>query len=85
MTKTSKVTPPAPTDTNAIGPLAVGATRLAPMLDTSVRTVRGLDAGGKLPSPVRLGGSVRWVVSEIEEWLRAGAPDRATWETMKTQ
>ncbi len=65
--------------------LAVGAGRLAPMLNVSVRTVRSLDAAGKLPAPIRLNGAVRWIVSEIEDWLAAGAPSRAEWEARQTQ
>ena len=64
-------------------PLAVDARQLGRMLGLSVRTLRVMDAGGKLPRPVRLNGhSVRWVVSEIESWLAAGAPDRQTWEAL---
>jgi predicted DNA-binding transcriptional regulator AlpA len=45
--------------------------------------VRAWDAGGKLPTPVRIGGSVRWRTDEIRRWLDAGAPDRATWEQIR--
>ena len=56
------------------------AKRLANLLAVSIRTVWRLDASGKLPRPVRLGGSVRWRHSEIDNWLRAGCPDRKCWE-----
>ena len=71
------------TTTPELRPLAVDARQLARMLALSVRTIRTMDAGGKLPRPIRLNGSVRWIVSEIESFLAAGAPDRATWETLK--
>ena len=72
------------TTVEAPAPLAVGAKRLAGMLGVSVRTVRLLDASGKLPRPVRIGAhSVRWPVAELEAWLAARAPDRATWETIR--
>lgn len=64
--------------------LAVDARRLARLLGLSLRTIRSMDAAGKIPLPVKLNGhSVRWVVSEIQEWLAAGAPDRSTWEEMR--
>lgn len=62
-------------------PLAVDAKQLAKQLGLSVRTIRTMDAAGKLPRPVKLNGhSVRWVVSEIESWLAAGAPNRNEFE-----
>jgi len=65
-------------------PLVVDAKRLARLLTCGVRTVRTLDTSGKLPKPLRIGGRVVWRVSEIREWLAAGAPDRDTWEARKT-
>jgi hypothetical protein len=63
--------------------LAVGARVLAKMLDVGLRSVRSLDASGKLPAGIRLGTRKVWVVAEIKAWLRCGAPDRATWENLK--
>lgn len=68
--------------------LAVDARQLGAMLGLSVRTIRAMDAAGKLPRPVRLSGrSVRWIVSEIENWLSCASngepPNRVTWEAMK--
>jgi predicted DNA-binding transcriptional regulator AlpA len=42
-----------------------------------------MDAAGRLPAPLRIGGSVRWRAEEIRDWLDAGAPDRETWERIK--
>jgi predicted DNA-binding transcriptional regulator AlpA len=43
-----------------------------------------LAASGRTPLPVRLGmRRPVWVISELEEWLRAGAPDRAAWQRIK--
>ncbi len=70
----------------AVGPqpLAVSAEQLASLFGLSVRTIRQMDASGRLPRPVRLSrNSVRWVLEEIREWLRAGSPDRGTWEAMR--
>jgi predicted DNA-binding transcriptional regulator AlpA len=39
-----------------------------------------LSASGKTPLPVRLGTRRPvFIIAELEDWLRAGAPDRATW------
>lgn len=65
------------------GPLAVDAIQLAALLGLSVRTVRRLDASGKLPCSVRIGGAVRWRRDEIEAWLAAGCPDRQKWESIR--
>ena len=66
-------------------PLAVSAQRLSAMLGLSERTIRSMDVAGKLPRPLRLNGrSVRWSVREIQSWIDAGAPDRGTWEALKT-
>lgn len=64
-------------------PLLVDARRLALLLCAGLRTLRSWDAGGKVPRPLRLGGRTLWLVSEINDWLAAGAPDRATWEAGK--
>jgi predicted DNA-binding transcriptional regulator AlpA len=63
----------------------VDAKRLAKLLCAGVRTVRTWDAGGKLPAPIRIGGRVVWVLSEIRAWLAAGAPDRETWESIRAR
>jgi excisionase family DNA binding protein len=68
-----------PTPAQAVEPLLLSARDLAALLRLGLRTVRTMDAAGKLPAPVRVGGSVRWRVSEIHAWLDAGCPDRQTW------
>ena len=59
------------------------AKRLARLLCLGVRTVRTMDAAGKLPRPIRLNARVVWNIREIRDWLAAGAPDRAAWEAIK--
>ena len=63
--------------------LTVDAKRLAKMLSCGLRTIRSLDAAGRIPKPLRIGHSVRWSVSEIRDWLNAGAPSRGEWEARK--
>ena len=53
------------------------------MLSLSKRQVFRLNSAGKIPAPIRIGGSVRWAESSIISWLQAGAPDRKIWEAKK--
>lgn len=53
------------------------------MLSLSKRQVFRLNSAGKIPAPIRIGGSVRWATSTIAKWLEAGAPDRNHWESLK--
>lgn len=55
---------PPPTANLKLEPLAVSAQLLTRTLVLSVRAIRNMDAGAKLPRTVRLNGSVRWIVSE---------------------
>ena len=52
-------------------------------LNLSKRQVFRLNSCAKLPKPLRIGGSVRWAESTIAQWLKAGAPDRKTFEAMQ--
>ncbi len=53
---------------------------LAEKLALSKRGVHRLNSSGKIPRPLRIGGSVRWSEMTIARWLEAGAPDRKTFE-----
>ena len=59
------------------------AKTLGQMLSLSKRQIFRLNSCGKIPAPIRIGGSVRWIESEIVEFIKAGAPDRKSWEAMK--
>lgn len=59
------------------------AKALGQMLSLSKRQIFRLNSCGKIPSPVRIGGAVRWPAEEISAWLKAGAPDRKTWNARK--
>ena len=63
----------------------LNAKTLGQMLALSKRQVFRLNSCGKIPAPIRIGGSVRWSAAEISAWLAAGAPDRRTWEAMKQE
>jgi len=59
------------------------AKALGEMLSLSKRQIFRLNSSGKIPAPIRIGGSVRWAESTIAKWLSAGAPDRKTFESIK--
>lgn len=63
--------------------LLISAKELAQTLGLSKRQIHRLNSCGKLPAPVRIGGSIRWVQDEISAWIDAGCPDRQTRETRK--
>lgn len=52
---------------------------MADLLSVTRGVVRRLDAGGKLPSPIRLGNFTRWRRTEIQDWVDAGCPSREGW------
>lgn len=39
-------------------------------------------SSGKIPAPVRIGGSVRWRRNELHAWMAANCPPREKWEAM---
>jgi predicted DNA-binding transcriptional regulator AlpA len=47
---------------------------MADWLDRSVTCIERDAAAGRIPPPIKLGGSVRWLRSTIEAWLDAGCP-----------
>ena len=59
------------------------AKELGVLLNLSKRQIFRLNSCGKIPAPIRIGGSVRWAESTIAQWLRAGAPDRKTFEAVR--
>lgn len=63
----------------------LSAKQLGAKLNLSKRQIFRLNSCGKLPKPLRIGGSVRWSESAISKWLSVGAPDRKTWETIEGQ
>ena len=45
------------------------------IIGLGVRTVYRLRDGGKMPQPLRIGGSVRWRRAELEAWIADGCSD----------
>ncbi len=75
--------PPARKRRRALKPIAVDARGLTQLLPFGLRTIRTMDAAGKLPKPIRVGTRVLWRVAEIRAWLAADAPDRQTWAAIR--
>jgi excisionase family DNA binding protein len=65
---------------SAVDPLLVSSQELAALLGVSVRHLAGLRSSGRLPSPIRLGRSIRWDREEITDWIAARCPSRDQWE-----
>jgi len=60
------------------------ADSLGKMLCLSKRQIFRLNSCGKIPAPIRIGGSLRWDLErDIKPWLAAGAPDRKTFVAMQ--
>jgi excisionase family DNA binding protein len=55
-------------------PELLDARAVARLLDCSPRTVYRLADSGRIPSPVRLGGLVRWSRRGLEGWIEEGCP-----------
>ena len=63
------------TKKNGIASRLISADTFATMLGISKRTLQRLQSKGALPPPVRLGGSVRWRLDIIDEWIENGCCD----------
>jgi excisionase family DNA binding protein len=57
---------------NAIALITVK--EVSEMLGISERTIYRLSDAGDMPSPVKLGSSVRWRRKELESWIDNGCP-----------
>jgi predicted DNA-binding transcriptional regulator AlpA len=53
------------------------------MLSLSARTIWRLRSAGKLPQPVTIGSSVRWLEDDIVSWASMDCPDMKTFEIEK--
>jgi len=61
------------------------ANEFAQLLGIGRSTLMRHQSSGKIPLPVRIGGSTRWRRKEIEEWVDAGCPSRSRWEAMRNR
>ncbi len=58
-------------------PTLLKAKEVAEFLTVNVRTVWRWNSSGQIPKPVKLGGSVRWVLQELEKWLAERRANRS--------
>lgn len=63
--------------------LLVSAEEAAALCGVSRSTWLGWDAEGLCPRRIVIGGCVRWSAIQLARWSTAGAPDRATFESME--
>jgi len=59
----------------------LSAETLAGMLSLSKRTIFRLNSSGRLPKPLRIGGSLRWKSGDILRWIELGCCSRAEFNT----
>ena len=59
---------------SATEPLLIPAAEFARLLQVSTRTLWRQLSAGQIPRPVRFGGTVRWRLEEIHEWISMGCP-----------
>lgn len=52
----------------------------AKLLDLSERTIWGMANSGRMPTPVKIGRSVRWSIEELRAWVNAGCPPKEKWD-----
>lgn len=62
--------------------LLVDALEASELLGISRAHFYRMHNAGRIPLPIRLGGSVRWRVSELVAWVNAGMPNRQKWQAM---
>ncbi len=53
---------------------------LAARMKVSQRQIWKMLSSGKVPEPIRLGRSVRWRKTDIDEWVRLGCVSREEFE-----
>ena len=80
MTATTDPTTPEPAGP---APLLIDIHALAALLGRSVASLERDQAAGRVPAPVRLGGSKKWRRAEIEAWVAAGCPPRREWDARR--
>ena len=56
----------------------ITANQLAKLLSISERTLYRLKSTGQLPALIVLGGSVRWRLTEVRDWIANGCPTPPT-------
>ena len=61
----------------------VDARVAASLCGISARFWHQLDSAGKVPKPLKLGRRCLWALSELDDWIAAGCPERGQWAQMR--
>ncbi len=61
--------------------LAVDVRGIARLLPFAIRTLRRMDAAGKLPRGFKVGGRKLWRFSDLRLWCEWGFPERLEFES----
>jgi excisionase family DNA binding protein len=61
----------------------ITAVQFAQLLNVSERTLYRLKSSGKLPTPIVLGGLVRWRVTEVHQWIDQGCPPNSDFQDIE--
>lgn len=78
--------PPEPSPRSAVhAPLLVDAATAAELCGISRSSWDRLTSRAANPRPVRLGGSIRWRVSDLQLWTTHRCPARAEFESLLNQ
>ena len=77
------ITPKATASTPS--PFLISTKMLAKLLDRSVESIARDDKEGRLPTPCKLGASVKWDYREILAWTQAKCPSREVWQARETK
>lgn len=55
-------------------PSLIEIREFAAILKVSTRTIWRLVSSGEAPAPLRIGGSCRWRLKEVERWIEGNCP-----------
>jgi predicted DNA-binding transcriptional regulator AlpA len=61
----------------------IDAKTLGQRLSLSKRQITRLNSCGKIPAPVKIGGAVRWRLSDIELWVKMDCTSRSDFEARR--
>jgi len=62
----------------------ISAREVSKILSIAIRTVWRLRSSGKLPKPIKIGGALRWRLSDINLWIELECPSMKQFEYRKT-
>lgn len=72
-------------DTSSQGERLLSCKEVMKKLNCGRSALKKYVAQGLVPKPIRLGRKLLWPASEIDAWIRAGAPPAHVWEHKKKQ